>query len=102
MARQLDLVALATVADVVELRGENRALVRTGLRSLARGERPGLGGLMRAAGVDRARLRCSDLAFRLAPRINAAGRLGHPGLALDLLLTADGAEAEGLAGRSRS
>ena len=94
LARQLDLVALATVADVVELRDENRALVRAGMRRLARGERPGLRALMHAASVDRARLRSSDLGFRLAPRINAAGRLGHPGIALDLLLTRDGREAD--------
>ena len=76
LQRGLDLVALATIADVVELRDENRALVRAGLRRLARGERPGLAALMEVAGVDRARLRSSDLGFRLGPRINAAGRLG--------------------------
>ena len=74
-----DLVALATVADVVPLRDENRALVRRGLRRLAEAERPGLRALMSSAGVDPARLRTSDLSFRLAPRINAAGRLGDPG-----------------------
>jgi single-stranded-DNA-specific exonuclease len=94
LSRQLDLVALATVADVVELRDENRALVRAGMRRLARGERPGLRALMLSASVDRARLRSSDLGFRLAPRINAAGRLGHPGVALELLLTRDGREAD--------
>ncbi len=99
LQRGLDLVALATIADVVELRDENRALVRAGLRRLARGERPGLAALMEVAGVDRARLRSSDLGFRLGPRINAAGRLGHPREALDLLLARDRAEAEPLARR---
>jgi single-stranded-DNA-specific exonuclease len=99
LLRMLDLVALATVADVVELRDENRALVRAGLRRLARGERPGLAALMEVAGVDRARLRSSDLGFRLGPRINAAGRLGHPREALDLLLARDRAEADPLARR---
>jgi single-stranded-DNA-specific exonuclease len=99
LQRGLDLVALATIADVVELRDENRALVRAGLRRLSRGERPGLAALMEVAGVDRARLRSSDLGFRLGPRINAAGRLGHPREALDLMLARDRAEAEPLARR---
>ena len=100
-----DLVALATVADVVPLADENRALVRRGLRRLAEAERPGLRALMSSAGVDPARLRASDLSFRLAPRINAAGRLGDPPLALDLLLAPSRSEAQPLAeqleGRNR-
>ncbi len=99
LLRQLDLVALATIADVVELRDENRALVRAGLRRLARGERPGLAALMEVSGIDRARLKSSDLGFRLGPRLNAAGRLGHPREALDLLLARDRAEADPLARR---
>jgi single-stranded-DNA-specific exonuclease len=87
-----DLVALATVADVVPLSDENRTLVRRGLRRLAEAERPGLRALMSSAGIDPARIRASDLSFRLAPRINAAGRLGDPGLALDLLLSTSRAE----------
>jgi single-stranded-DNA-specific exonuclease len=94
LAAALDLVALATVADVVPLTGENRALVRAGLRRLARGTRPGLAALMRSASVDRARVRASDCSFRLAPRLNAAGRLGHPAVALELLLTRDATAAE--------
>jgi single-stranded-DNA-specific exonuclease len=95
--RLSDLVALATVADVVPLADENRALVRRGMRRLAEAERPGLRELMSSAGVDPARIRASDLSFRLAPRINAAGRLGDPSLALDLLLAESRAEAEPLA-----
>ncbi len=95
--RHLDLVALATVADVVPLVDENRALVTAGLRRLARTTKVGLRALMRSAGVDAARVDSSALGFRLAPRINAAGRLGHPGSALDLLLTEDAREAERLA-----
>jgi single-stranded-DNA-specific exonuclease len=95
----LDLVALATVADVVPLLDENRALVRSGLRRLAHTERVGLRALMVAARVDRTRVRAGDVGFRLAPRINAAGRLCHPGEALELLLTDDGRRAEELAGR---
>ena len=96
--RHLDLVALATVADVVPLLDENRALVTAGMRRLARTDKPGLQALMRAAGVDPAAVDTGAIAFRLAPRINAAGRLGHPRAALDLLLTADKDEARRLAG----
>ena len=96
--RRLDLVALATVADVVPLLDENRALVTAGLRRLARTTRPGLRALMRVAHVDPARVDAGALGFRLGPRINAAGRLGHPGAALELLLTDDPTEAERLAG----
>ncbi|MDX6537175.1 MAG: single-stranded-DNA-specific exonuclease, partial [Gaiellales bacterium] len=100
-----DLVALATVADVVPLADENRTLVRRGLRRLAEADRPGLRALMSSAGVDPARVRASDLSFRLAPRINAAGRLGDPRLALDLLLTRSRNDAQALAeqleGRNR-
>ena len=96
--RHLDLVALATVADVVPLLDENRALVAAGMRRLARTDKPGLQALMRAGGVDPATIDTGAIAFRLAPRINAAGRLGHPGAALDLLLTDDEAEARRLAG----
>jgi len=95
---QLDLVALATVADVVPLVDENRALVTAGLRRLACTQRPGLRALMRAANVDPATIDAGAIGFRLAPRINAAGRLGHPGTALELLLADDPREAERLAG----
>jgi single-stranded-DNA-specific exonuclease len=98
----LDLVALATVADVVPLVDENRALVRAGLRRMARTAKPGLRALMAAARIDRTRVASSDLGFRLGPRINAAGRLGHPGVALELLLTADPERARELAGKLES
>src|SRR5262245_2835638 len=73
----LDLVALATVADVVPLLDENRGLVASGLRQLATTRRPGLAALMRSARVDPATLDAGAVAFRLAPRINATRRLGH-------------------------
>ena len=99
IARALDLVALATIADVVPLVDENRALAAAGLRALARTSRPGLQALMQSARVDPAAVDATAVGFRLAPRINAAGRLGRPELALELLLTDDAAEARELAGK---
>jgi single-stranded-DNA-specific exonuclease len=98
LARHLDLVALATIADVVPLVDENRALAIAGLRKLAASTRPGLQALMRAARVDPAVVDEGAVAFRLAPRINAAGRLGRPTAALELLLTDDEETARRIAG----
>ena len=84
LEQHLDLVAMATVADVVPLIDENRALVRAGLTRLARTTKIGLRALMVSARVDRVNVSASDIGFRLAPRINAAGRLCHPGEALEL------------------
>ena len=95
--RHLDLVALATVADVVPLVDENRSFAIAGLRALARTAKPGLRALMQSAGVDAAAVDAGAIGFRLAPRLNAAGRLGHPREALELLLTGDEAEARRLA-----
>ena len=93
----LDLVALATIADVVPLLDENRSLAIAGLRALARTQRPGLQALMRNARVDPAAVDAGAVGFRLAPRINAAGRLGRPDAALELLLATDADEATRLA-----
>ncbi len=97
LERHLDVVALATVADVVPLVDENRALARSGLRRLAQTQKPGLRALMRVAGVDAAALDESSIGFRLAPRINASGRLCRPEAALNLLMTEDDREAKSLA-----
>ena len=97
LTRHLDLVALATISDVVPLVDENRALALAGLRSLARTQKPGLQALMKVARVDPARVDEGAVGFRLAPRINASGRLSRPGAALELLLTEDKDEAGRLA-----
>ncbi|HUA75746.1 MAG TPA: single-stranded-DNA-specific exonuclease RecJ [Solirubrobacteraceae bacterium] len=89
LEQDLDLVALATVADVVSLTGENRTLVRRGLRALAATRKPGLRALMRVARVDPGRVDARALGFALAPRLNAAGRLYRADAGLELLLTED-------------
>ena len=88
-----ELVALATVADLVPLLGENRRLVREGLHALAMTTRPGLRALMTVARVDPGALDASSLGFGLAPRINAAGRLTRADAGLELLLCEDPARA---------
>jgi len=85
----LDLVALATIADVVPLLGENRALVRRGLCALQSTTKPGLRALMAVAGVDSDKLNERSVGFALAPRINAAGRLYRADAGLELILTED-------------
>lgn len=93
----LDLVAMATVADLVPLRGENRVLVKFGLRRFATSRVPGITALLAAAGVDAGTVTAGQLGFVVAPRINAAGRIGESADALRLLLTNDPREAATLA-----
>ena len=93
----LDLVALATVADIVPLVEENRLLVRHGLAELARTKRPGLIALKKLAGLD-GKLVASDIGFRIGPRLNAAGRLDTALHAYDLLAAQDETTADELAG----
>jgi len=93
----LDLVALATVADVVPLIGENRSLVRRGLAEVRRAKRPGMRALLAAAKCEPERLDETDLSFRLAPRINAAGRLYRADAGVELFLTEDEGRAEAIA-----
>jgi single-stranded-DNA-specific exonuclease len=93
----LDLVALATIADVVPLLGENRTLVRRGLRALSGTVKPGLRALMAVARVDPARVNERSIAFGLAPRLNAAGRLYRADAGLELILTEDSVRAAQIA-----
>ena len=93
----LDLVALASVADVVPLVGENRALVRLGLEEVRRAQRPGMRALLEAAGCEPSQLDEGDLGFKLAPRINAAGRLYRADAGVELFLTDDEARAAEIA-----
>jgi single-stranded-DNA-specific exonuclease len=93
----LELVALATIADLVPLRGENRRLVREGLRALSMTTRPGLRALMAVAKVDPGAIDAGTVGFRLAPRINAAGRLRRADAGVELLLCSDPVRARGIA-----
>lgn len=95
----LALVALGTVADVVPLTGENRALVARGLEQLRGTERPGLLALMEVARRTPDQVDTEAIGFFLAPRLNAAGRLDHAKLAYQLLRTTDHAHATELAGQ---
>jgi len=93
----LDLVALATVADLVPLKGENRVLVRYGLRVLNETSRPGLQALRKVTGLEGKEVDSGKVGFVLAPRINAAGRMGAADRALELLLADDPVRARALA-----
>ena len=92
-----ELAAIATVADVVTLSGENRYLVQLGLRLLANTERPGLLALLDKSGLTGKAFTSTSIAFGIAPRINAAGRFGSPKPAVELLLCEDPDEAAELA-----
>ena len=92
-----DLVALGTIADMVPLIGENRIYARAGLEIMNTGCRTGIKALLQAAGVDEMAIDAQDIAFRLAPRLNAAGRMEHASVAVDLLTTTDANRAEQIA-----
>jgi len=82
-----ELAAMATIADIVPLMDENRVIVTFGLRAMAKTQRPGLIALMESAGVDCQKVTSSDVAFRMAPRINAGGRLALASRGVELLTT---------------
>ena len=92
-----DMVCLGTVADVMLLQGENRVFVARGLESLRSTRRPGFAALMRESGCASETVSASTIGYNLAPRINAAGRMGQIDLALNLFLTDDEEEAADLA-----
>ena len=93
----LELACLGTIADVVPLQDENRYLVKAGLRELGRTQRPGLQAIYRLAGLADKPVTAETVAFQIAPRLNAAGRMGHAVDSLRLLTTRSEAEAETLA-----
>jgi single-stranded-DNA-specific exonuclease len=93
----LDLVALATIADIAPLRGENRIFVRYGLRLLNEAQRPGIRAMIRAAGLDRKTLTSGRVGFVLAPRLNAAGRLGSALRGVELMMASSDQEANPIA-----
>ena len=95
--RYADLAAIGTVADVMPLLGENRCMVQIGLEQLRARPRLGLAAMLKESGLDEKKLSASSIGFGLAPRLNAAGRLGQTDIALKLLMTEDPEEAARLA-----
>ena len=99
----LKLVAIGTIADMMPLHGENALLVRRGLEALRGANGPGLAALLKAARIEGGHaVRAQDIAFGVAPRLNAVGRMGGAEDAVRLLLTRDSGEAQGLAARVES
>ncbi len=97
LERYADLIALGTVADVMPVVGENRMIVAAGLKKMAKTSNVGLEMLLRESGMKNKRLSSSTISYVLAPRINAAGRMGHAEIAAELLLTKDAERAKQLA-----
>ena len=95
----LDVAALGTLSDMMQLTGENRAIVAEGIRLMRRSSRPGIAALAATAGIDLAQASADGLPFSLIPRLNAAGRMDSTDVALELLLTEDVSDATILAGR---
>jgi single-stranded-DNA-specific exonuclease len=93
----IDLVAVGTIADLARLEGENRVLVRKGLRSIRFGRRPGLLALANVSGFNISEIKAEDIGFRIGPRLNAAGRLGSAEAAFNILIAETTEEAGNLA-----
>lgn len=98
LTNYLDIVALGTIADIVPLVGENRALVRLGLKQLAATDNVGLKALQEVCGLTGSSIDTGKVGFTLAPRLNAAGRISHAAAGVELLVTSDMARANELAG----
>ncbi|ANE47197.1 hypothetical protein SY83_14030 [Paenibacillus swuensis] len=90
----LEMAVIGTVADLMPLTGENRAIVRRGMKRIRNSDNPGIKALLDVAGVELSKVSAGNIAFAVAPRINAAGRLQHANLAVHLLTTLDTSEAE--------
>lgn len=99
LVEMLGFAALGSIADVVPLIDENRVIVKHGLRQIPHARNEGVRALIRASSLDSDKIDTEDVGFRLAPRLNAIGRLGHARDALHLMTDASGAEAEQLADR---
>ncbi len=99
LSRYADLVAVGTIADVMPMTGENRLFVRRGLELIKKGARPGFTELCSAAGTDKSKVSVTTVGYTIAPRINAAGRLGGTEVAVKLLLSKNTAEASEYAQR---
>jgi len=97
LQRYSDLVAIGTVADVMPLIGENRYLVKRGLEKLKLAPRPGISAMFTHSSVDPSKLSAATIGYSLAPRLNAAGRLGQARIAADLLMSSDERSADNLA-----
>lgn len=95
--KYVDLAAIGTIADVVPLINENRVIVDRGLQLLQEPQRPGLRALLEIAGMSDKKVNCATIAFGLAPRLNAAGRMGSATTAVELLLTSDTQRAKEIA-----
>ncbi len=93
----LKLVSIGTVADIVELRGENRLFVKFGLEALDKSSNPGLNSILDVCGLKKGRISTGDVGFRIGPRINAAGRMGTPDLAVRLFFTSSTSESTEIA-----
>lgn len=97
LRKYLDMVAIGTIADVMPMIGENRVLVKNGLEVIAEGERPGIRALKKVCGIGPGPVTATMVGYRLAPRMNASGRIADAGASVRLLLTQDEQEAAALA-----
>lgn len=95
--RYADLAAIGTIADIMPLSGENRAIVKAGIKLINEYPRPGIAALLKAAGADSKEITSTDIAFTVCPRINATGRIEHAAKAVELLVASDAEKASFIA-----